>query len=74
MCIRDRFTPYLSLAPDKYDLAVRATGDQQVVASYRADLSGLAGGAAYVFASGALGGTPAFGLFAACLLYTSRCV
>jgi hypothetical protein len=59
------FTPYLSLAPDKYDLAVRATGDQQVVASYRADLSGLAGGAAYVFASGALGGTPAFGLFAA---------
>ncbi len=59
------FTPYLGLAPDKYDLAIRAAGDPNVVASFRADLSGLAGGAAYVFASGALGGTPAFGLFAA---------
>ena len=36
-----------------------------MVASYRADLSGLAGGAAYVFASGFLADTPAFGLFAA---------
>ena len=59
------FTPYLGLTPDKYDLAVRATGSPNVVASYRADLSGLAGGAAYVFASGLLGGSPAFGLFAA---------
>ena len=59
------FTGYLGLTPDKYDLAVRAAGDPNVVASFRADLSGLAGGAAYVFASGLLGGSPAFGLFAA---------
>ncbi len=59
------FTPYLGLAPDKYDFAVRAAGNSNVVASYRADLSGLKKGAAYVFASGLLGGTPAFGLFAA---------
>jgi hypothetical protein len=59
------FTPYLSLPPAVYDLAVRAAGDPNVVAAFRADLSGLAGGAAYVFASGLLGGTPAFGLFAA---------
>jgi len=60
-----QYTPYLGLAPDKYDLAVRAAGDPNVVASFRADLSGLAGGAAFVFASGLLGDSPAFGLFAA---------
>jgi hypothetical protein len=59
------FTPYLGLAPDKYDFAVRATGNPAVVASFRADLSGLQGAAAYVFASGLLGGSPEFGLFAA---------
>ncbi|MFN4257075.1 MAG: DUF4397 domain-containing protein, partial [Saprospiraceae bacterium] len=59
------YTGYLSLPAGKYDLAVRATGDPNVVASFRADLSGLAGGAATVFASGLLGGTPGFGLFAA---------
>jgi len=58
-------TGYLSLDPAIYDLAVRPSGDPNVVATYRADLSGLGGGAAYVFASGLLGGTPAFGLFAA---------
>jgi hypothetical protein len=60
-----QFTPYLSLDPTKYDLAVRAAGNPAVVASYRADLSGLKGQSAYVFASGLLGGSPAFGLFAA---------
>lgn len=60
-----QFTPYLSLDPTKYDLAVRANGNTAIVASFRADLSGLAGGAATVFASGELGGSPAFGLFAA---------
>jgi hypothetical protein len=60
-----QFTPYFIFEPDVYDLAVRATGNPDVVASYRADISGLTGGAAYVFASGILGGTPAFGLFAA---------
>ncbi|MCW5924517.1 MAG: DUF4397 domain-containing protein [Saprospiraceae bacterium] len=59
------FTSYIGLAPDKYDLAVRPAGTPNVLASYRADLTGLAGGAAYVFASGILGGSPAFGLFAA---------
>ncbi|HAD13566.1 MAG TPA: hypothetical protein DCF33_14155, partial [Saprospirales bacterium] len=59
------FTGYLGLAPGAYDFAVRAAGDPNVVASYRADLSGLAGGAAWVFASGLLGGSPAFGLYAA---------
>ncbi len=59
------FTPYLSLPPAKYDFAIRAAGDPNAVASFRADLSGLGGAAAYVFASGLLGGSPAFGLFAA---------
>ncbi|MCC7465655.1 MAG: DUF4397 domain-containing protein, partial [Saprospiraceae bacterium] len=59
------FTGYLGLTPDVYDFAIRVAGDPNVVASYRADLSGLTGGAAYVFASGILGGTPAFGLYAA---------
>jgi len=59
------FTGYLSLDPAIYDLAVRASGDPNVVATFRANLSGLGGGAAYVFASGLLGGTPGFGLFAA---------
>jgi hypothetical protein len=60
-----QFTPYLSLDPGKYDFAVRPSGSNTVVASYRADLSGLADGAAYVFASGLLAGNPDFGLFAA---------
>ena len=60
-----QFTPYLNLAPDLYDFAVRPAGSPVVVATYRADLSGLAGGAAYVFASGLLGSNPGFGLFAA---------
>ena len=60
------FTGYLGLPAAKYDFAVRAAGTQTVVASYRADLSGLGGGAATVFASGILGNanTP-FGIFAA---------
>jgi hypothetical protein len=59
------FTPYLSVPAGVNDLAIRAAGDPNVVATFRADLSGLAGGAATVFASGLLGGSPAFGLFAA---------
>ncbi len=59
------FTPYLHLNPVVYDLVVRAGGSTDAVASYRADLSNLAGEAATVFASGSLNGTPAFGLFAA---------
>ncbi len=58
-------TGYLSVAPAIYDLAVRASGNPAVVATFRADLSTLSGGAAYLFASGLLGGAPAFGLYAA---------
>lgn len=49
----------------KYDLALQPAGTNNTVASFRANLSGLAGGAATVFASGFLAGTPSFGLFAA---------
>lgn len=60
------FTDYLGLPAGKYDFAVRAAGTQTMIASYRADLTGLNGGAATVFASGILGdaNTP-FGIFAA---------
>ncbi|HMX41498.1 MAG TPA: DUF4397 domain-containing protein, partial [Saprospiraceae bacterium] len=59
------FTPYLALPPALYDVAVRATAATTPVGIYRADLSGLAGRALTVFASGLLGGSPGFGLFAA---------
>lgn len=59
------YTGYLSVAPGAYFLNVRAAGDPNVVATFLADLSGLANGAATVFASGILGGDPGFGLFAA---------
>jgi len=64
-------TGYLSVPPGKYILDV-TPGDapETVVATFEADLSGLAGGAAVVFASGFLNPAanangPAFGLFAA---------
>ncbi|MCO6488927.1 MAG: DUF4397 domain-containing protein [Phaeodactylibacter sp.] len=59
---------YISVEPDAYFLDVRASGDPGIVATFQADLSGLpglAGGVATVFASGILGGTPSFGLYAA---------
>jgi hypothetical protein len=59
-----QFTGYLQLDSGKYDLAIRATGNSGVVASFRADLTDLKGQAATVFASGLLGGSPAFGLYA----------
>jgi hypothetical protein len=60
-----QYTGYLDLPAAKYDLALQPAGTNNTVASFRADLSGLAGGAATVFASGFLAGTPSFGLFAA---------
>ena len=65
------FSGYSSLAPRKYVLDVTPGDDNStIVASFEADLSGLNGGAAVVFASGFLnpatnGNGPAFGLFAA---------
>ena len=62
---------YLSVPPAEYLLDVTPGGDNDVVvATFSADLSGLAGGAAVVFASGFLTpendqNGPAFGLFAA---------
>ncbi|HNL39335.1 MAG TPA: DUF4397 domain-containing protein, partial [Saprospiraceae bacterium] len=59
------YTGYLNLPPDVYDLAIRAAGSPDVAASFRADLSSLAGQSAYVFASGFINGVPSFGLYAA---------
>jgi hypothetical protein len=58
------YTDYLALDEGLYYLDVRAAGDPNIVATFAADINGLAGGAATVFASGILGGSPAFGLFA----------
>lgn len=64
-------TGYVSVPPGVYTLDVTPGNDNAtVVASFQADLSGLAGGAAVVFASGFLSPAddqngPAFGLFAA---------
>lgn len=58
------YSAYLSIPNDIYDFAVRASGNPNVVASFRANLSGLGGQAACVMASGLLGGDPAFGLYA----------
>ncbi len=64
-------TGYIPVPPASYILDVTPGDDNAtVVASFEADLSGLAGGAAVVFASGFLTpadnqGGAAFGLFAA---------
>ncbi len=65
------FGGYASLAPRKYVLDVTPGDDNNtVVASFEADLTGLNGGSAVVFASGFLNPAannngPSFGLFAA---------
>ncbi len=64
-------TNYISVPAASYILDVTPAADNNtIVASYRADLSGLAGGAAAVFASGFLNPAtnqngPAFGIYAA---------
>jgi hypothetical protein len=59
-------TGYIGLDPASYTLGITPTGDNgTVVASYTADITALAGGAATIFASGFLGDTPGFGLWVA---------
>jgi hypothetical protein len=58
---------YLSVPPAAYDIDIRVAGTETVAASYVADLSGAAGAAVSVLASGFLapeGDDPAFALLA----------
>jgi hypothetical protein len=59
------FDGYISVPDGNYILDISPAGSSDVVASFEAGLEGLGGAAAVVFASGYLGGSPAFGLFAA---------
>ncbi len=59
------FSGYTEVPAASYFLDVKPAGEDAVVATFQADLSNLGGGAAVVFASGLLGNTPNFGLFAA---------
>ncbi|HKK73157.1 MAG TPA: DUF4397 domain-containing protein [Candidatus Krumholzibacteria bacterium] len=63
----EQFSPdYVDVPADSYIVDVTVAGDPAAVAgSFTADLSTLGGGAAVVFASGFLGASPAFGVFAA---------
>lgn len=64
------FSTYKSLFAKEYTLSVTSGNSTSVVAAFQADLTGLRGGAAVVFASGFLNPAtnnngPAFGLYAA---------
>ncbi len=61
-------TGYISVPPAQYYLDVTPAGNSTIVGTFDANLSGLAGGTAVVFASGFLApaaGQPEFGIFAA---------
>lgn len=59
------FTDYLNLPTTKYDLALQPAGTNQILASFRSDLSSLSGKAATVFVSGFLSQSPGLALLAA---------
>ena len=59
------YAGYLEVPADLYFLDIRAAGSPDIVATFFAPLFLLEDEAVTVFASGILGGTPAFGLFAA---------
>ena len=64
----DDNTPYTSIDPIRYLLDVKANDTEPIVATFEANLDGLDGGAAVVFASGYLqpdSDEPRFGIFAA---------
>lgn len=60
-----RYTEYVTLPPDLYDLAVQSAGTNNTGVTLRADLSSLAGGAITVFASGYYLASPSLGVFVA---------
>jgi Domain of unknown function (DUF4397) len=60
-----RFSPYLGANPGINDWAVKQKDSSKVLVTYRADFTKQIGQAVTVFASGVLGGAPAFGLYAA---------
>jgi len=59
------YAPYFELPVDLYDFAIRATGSTDPIGTFRADASALGGQSGCLFASGVVGGTPAFGLYLA---------
>jgi hypothetical protein len=56
---------YVIVPAAAYTIDIRTADGITTVVTYDADLTGLAGGNAVVFASGFLGSTPSFGLYAA---------
>lgn len=60
-----RYTDYIKLPPALYDLAVQSAGTNNTGITLRADLSGMAGGAVTVFASGYFLSSPSLGVFMA---------
>jgi hypothetical protein len=56
------FANYLSLAPSTYYLDIKPAGSPAIVATFEANVSGLAGKSGIAIASGLLGGTPGFGI------------
>jgi hypothetical protein len=56
---------YLSVPADQYFLGLKVSGQPNTIAIFDADLSGAAGAAITVFASGFLTQNPGFGFFAA---------